>query len=157
MNAEVQRLRAQIRDDRVALDRQFDLLTALAPRAGDPGVEARTALALHHAYAAVEAILERCTLALEGSKPGGPDCHRALLEVATLTIPGVREPLLGRDTVRRLHDLRSFRHFLHHGYGAELDPVRLEAVRAGALAVRSQLAVDLDSLDGRLAEIAALD
>ena len=81
---------------------------------------------------------------------------RALLDVEPLRIPSVREPLLSRATVRRLHELRSFRHFLHHGYGAELDPVRLETLQTGAIALRPQLDAELDSLDGRLAEIAAL-
>lgn len=156
MNADIQRLRAQIQDHRAALAKQFGRLSDLHPAALDPGVEAQSAIALHHAYAAVEAILERCMVVLEGSKPRGPDSHRALLDSAALAIPEIREPLLSRETVRELHELRTFRHFVHHGYGADFDGARLQELRDAALALRPALDADLDALDARLAVIASL-
>jgi hypothetical protein len=149
------RLRAQVADDRAALDRHLDTLAALDPATGDAGVHARVAIALHHAYAAVEAILERCMTTLEGSAPRGADSHRAILDAAHLNLPGVRGPLLSRSTVASLHELRGFRHFLHHAYGAEFDPPRLVRLREAALAIRPSLAADLTALDTMLASVAA--
>ena len=154
MNADIQRLRAQIGDDRAALGRQLDRLEGLSPAARDPGIEAQTAVALHHAYAAIEAILERCMLALEGSRPTGPDSHRALLEAAPLTIANIRPPLLSRESVAQLHDLRGFLHFMHHRYGIDFDGARLQVLRDLALALRPQLEADLDALDAHLSEVA---
>lgn len=156
MNPEVARLRAQIAADRLAVTRHLAELEALNPADGDAGTAARAALALHHAYAGVETILERCMVMFEGSRPTGADSHRAILDAATLDIPGVRAALLSKAVVRPLHELRSFRHFLHHGYAAELDPGRLEALRHSALALRGALNADLDALDARLAEIAEI-
>ena len=155
MNIKIARLRAQVRADRDAANSQIEALAGLDVGIGDPGEDAQAALALHHAYAAIESIIERCTLAIEGSRPTGPDSHRALLDSAALEIPGVRPPLVSLELVAALKDLRTFRHFLHHAYMAKLDTVRLAELRTAALALRPTLDRDLDALDARLAALAS--
>lgn len=155
MNIQLARLRAQIRADRAAIDRQLDLLAGLDVGIGDPGEDAQAALALHHVYTGVETVIERCTVAIEGSRPTGPDSHRALLEAAALEIPDVRPALISQELVDGLNELRTFRHFLHHAYMATLDTARLAELRTLAMALRATLDRDLDALDLRLGALAA--
>lgn len=154
MNVAIARLRGQVADDRAAAERQLDRLAALEPLGGGSGALAETAIALHRFYAAVESVIERCTVALEGSRPSGPASHRELLDGAAREVPGVRGLLLSRELVHSLHEFLAFRHFFHHAYDADFEPGRLASLRAAALALRPRLALELDSLDGYLAQVA---
>lgn len=154
MNVMIARLRGQVADDRAAAARQVERLRGLDPLGGGSGALAETAVALHHFYAAVEVLIERCTLALEGSRPGGPASHRELLDGAAREVPGVRAALLSRELVHALHEFLAFRHFFHHAYDAEFEPRKLAALRDGALALDARLALELDALDVYLAALA---
>lgn len=154
MSPSLERLRAEIRSDRCALGRWLDELAVVELRtAADRSRLAQAAWALHHAYSAVEAILERIMRGVEGSLPEGPDHHKAVLDAAALTIEGVRPPLLSPATVVALHDLRAFRHFVRHAYAVELDAGRLADLQRRSASLRPALEADLDLLDewlGRL-------
>ena len=146
MSPLVARLRAQVEADvrlaRLQLGRLDDF-----GETRDEGETARAAIALHHAYGALESALDRCVITLEGARPQGLDSHRALLELVALELPGVRPALVGADTLRMLHELRRFHHFFHHAYGVDLDPERIAtligAVKRG-----------LPALDGDLERLA---
>lgn len=71
-----------------------------------------------------------------GSLPEGLDYSKSLLDTASLTIEGVREPLLPETTGIALHDLRAFRHFVRHGYAVDLDPGRLADLQGRAAGSR---------------------
>ncbi len=159
MSPSLERLRAEIRSDRSALGRWLDDLGAIDLRPGaDRSRLAQAAWALHHAYSAVEAILERTMRSVEGSLPGGPEHHKAVLDAAELTIEGVRPPLLNAGTVAALHELRAFRHFVRHAYAVELDAGRLADLQNRSARLRPALDADLDRLDDWLGRIAsALD
>lgn len=155
MSVVTTRLRAAVAADRLALDRQFQLI---AERTGERGdAVAATALALHFCYGAVEAILERVCLAVEGELPSGRDWHRRLLEAAGLELAGTRPALLTAETLRLLAQLRGFRHFLRHAYGAEIDPDHVARLAAVALQLQPVLATDLDALDAWLGSVADPD
>lgn len=141
MRAALERLRAEIRSDRDAVSRWLDALATL-----DLDADTR--------HSGIEAILERTMRTLEGSLPEGPDSHKAILEAAGLRIEGVREPLLSKETVAALHDLRGFRHFVRHAYAVELDAERLADLQRRSAALRPDLEEDLDHLDTWLAELA---
>jgi hypothetical protein len=113
------------------------------------------ALALHHAYTGIEAILLRVARALEGEEPSGPDWHKELLEEMALNLPDVRPAILSAETIAALRLLLAFRHFFRHAYTTELSPARLSDVREAASDARTPLAADLDALDRLLAKIAA--
>lgn len=69
MRAKIQRLRAEIASDRVAAElriAELEQLSLDAPRAGDL---AQAAVALHHAYGAVEAALARLARTLGEGLP----------------------------------------------------------------------------------------
>jgi hypothetical protein len=158
VNAVIQRLRAEVASDRRALAHQLDELRSLTLGPGAPdGDVARAAVALHHAYAAVEAILSRVCRELEGALPAGPDWHQALLDSMALEIEGVRPAVISRTTLGPLRRLLAFRHFFRHAYAVTLEGARLAELRADAEAADAGLASDLDRLDAFLRELAEHD
>ena len=66
MNGTIQRLRAEIRFDREALARRVEELRNLKLSAQDPAGSAQAAVALHHAYGSVEALMERIACEIDG-------------------------------------------------------------------------------------------
>lgn len=156
MNARLERLRAEIGADRAAISEWLDQVEALSlDRETDPATLALAAWALHHAYSAIEAILERTMRTVEGGLPEGPDHHRALLETARLDIEGVRPRLLSAEVVRELHELRAFRHFVRHAYTVKLDGARLGELQAHAARLRPRLDRELEALDEWLRDVSA--
>ncbi len=144
--------RAQLRGDRAAWEARLDDLAGVALEGSVlPGELARAAWDLHHAYTALEAVLERVLRLVDGVIPEGPASH---VELAALEVEGLRPALFGADAKPGLHELRSFRHFVRHGYAVELDAARLRALAATAAALRPLLARDLDRLDAWLGALA---
>ena len=158
MTPAVQRLRAEIRFDREAFEQRLRELEDL-PLDGmpTPAETAQAAVALHHAYCAIESILVRVARQIEGSLPQGPEWHQALLHAAGLEIPGVRPALLSRESVEALRRLLGFRHFFRHGYAVPLDPAQLAALRQETRTLAPRLLNEIDELDSLLASIAAAD
>lgn len=89
-------------------------LRGLAVGEADPAVAAQVAVALHHAYGAVEAALARTARTLEGDVPERPDRHQALLEPMGLELEGIRPAVLSSDSQERLRRLLAFRRFFRH-------------------------------------------
>ena len=158
MSAALQRLRAEVRFDRDAFEqrlRDLDLLRLDADATAADAAQA--AVALHHAYCAIERILLRIARQLEGSTPEGPEWHQALLHASGLEIPGVRPALLSRGSVESLRRLLGFRHFFRHGYAVPLDPRQLAELRREMNELAPRLLRELDQLDTLLAQMAAAD
>lgn len=121
-------LLAEVRADRAAFAQHCAVVVGALPESGDDADLALLALSLHHAYTAVESILERIQRTLLGDVPGGPDSHRRAVDDAMLELPGVRPPLLTPASASALHDLRGFRHVVRHAYAAEYDRAKLRAL-----------------------------
>jgi hypothetical protein len=151
---ELQRLRAEIESDRGAFEARVAELEALDLDANDAGSIARAAVALHHAYGAVEAALSRLARTLEGSVPAGADWHQQLLHSMALAIPEVRPAFLAPETYTALRKLLAFRHFFRHAYAVSLDRAQLADLRRVAVDARGWLGRDLDAADAFLAELA---
>ena len=154
MKAAIQRLRAEIRNDRHAWSARVNELEHLDLSRGEPGSLAQAAVALHHGYGAVESVLERVARSVEGGLPTGRDRHVALLESMALEIEGVRPRVLSPESLRLLRGLLAFGHFFRHAYDVSLEGPRLDALRADALALRGHVERDLDDLDAHLARAA---
>lgn len=146
MNGALQRLRAEISSDWEAFAQRADELAGIDLDNVEAAGFSQAALALHHAYSAVESILERVARQVEGSVPIGSDWHKSLLDAAALELEGIRPPLLGRDTVRALHELRAFRHFLRHAYSVELEPAELRRHQATVKKMRQILAGEIQAI-----------
>jgi hypothetical protein len=155
VNVAIQRLRAEIASDRLAFGARLDELRGLELSLSVPAVLAQTAMSLHHAYGAVESLLVRVALALEGSIPTGGDWHVALLETMALDIQGVRPRVVSQEALVLLRRMLGFRRFFRDAYAVPLDPARLSALREDAAALAPLLAADLDRLDAHLAGVAA--
>jgi hypothetical protein len=156
MNAVLQRLRAEIGADRRTFSRHVEELRAvsLGPNA-ESGDLARAAIALHHAYGAIESILSRVCRELERTLPTGPDWHQALLDSMALDLQGVRPAILSQKSLVPLRRLLGFRHFFRHAYAVSLDGEQLATLRNDAEAALSALEPDLDRLDDFLRELTA--
>ncbi len=156
MNAALQRLRAEIKFDRAALRKRLDELETIPLDANaSAATGAQAAVALHHAYGAVESILERIARSIDGDLPMGPDWHQALLHTMGLEIDGVRPAVLSRDSVAGLRQILSFRHFFRHAYAVELDPARLADLRQVLVESAPRLDAELTAFDAFLAQVAA--
>jgi hypothetical protein len=151
----LQRLRAEVASDLEAFRSRVNELRAPPPlsSAGRPQL-AEAAVALHHAYGAVEAALSRIARAIDDGLPEGPDWHQSLLHVMALAIPSVRPPVLSKDALDVLQRLLAFRHFFRHAYAIDLDGSRLEELRLHAIAVEPFLRADFERFDKFLAEAA---
>jgi hypothetical protein len=73
-------------------------------------------LLLHNCYGAMEAVLERLQVAIDGEKPIGGDYHKELVRRAARPVPGLRPAIISRRTAEELNELRKFRHVLRHAY-----------------------------------------
>jgi hypothetical protein len=152
----IQRLRAELASDLRAFDSRLDELARLGTLA-EPGPAAVAAVALHHAYGAVESALLRVARELGEGAPTGPDWHQALLDTMALDIPDVRPAVLSADTRDSLARLLAFRHFFRHAYAVALDAERLDAVRSSALGLREPMHADLAHFDVFLVDLARED
>ena len=155
MIAKLQRLRAEIKSDRQSFADHVHRLKNLSLDGAhlDPGDLAQAAVALHHAYSAVEAIMERITRTLEGELPQGADWHQALLHDMCLDIEGVRLAVFSVDAVDDLRHLLGFRHFFRHAYAVVLDGARLSELRRMASKLVPILNSQLDEFDRFLKEL----
>jgi hypothetical protein len=114
---------------------------------------AEAAVALHHAYGAIESALSRIARAIDDGLPEGSDWHQALLHAMSLAIDKVRPAVLGVETRTLLQRLLSFRHFFRNAYAIDLDGTRLEDLRTCAPAVRPLLSEDLKRFDEFLSDV----
>jgi hypothetical protein len=155
VNARLSRLRAEIAADLHAFELRLDELVSLPALEGASAAAlAQTAVALHHAYGAVENALGRVARVLDRDEPGGPEWHQELLGAMALEVEGVRPAVLRPETAAELRRLLGFRHFFRHAYAVELDPAQLEQMRQVASHVRPLVSADLQQFDSVLKELA---
>jgi len=85
MSPSMQRLRAEIASDLQIFASRVEVLTSL-PCLSDAGrpTLAEAAVALHHAYGAIESALSRIARAIDDGLPEGSDWHQALLHTMSL-------------------------------------------------------------------------
>jgi hypothetical protein len=100
--------------------------TELDDRAGQmlPEIEAvieSVAYQLHNLYNAIEDLLKLVATAFENSVVDLSRWHTELLDRMTLQIKGLRPPLISAECAAPLHELRAFRHFFRHSYGAPIN------------------------------------
>ena len=128
------RLAAELREDLASVERRGASVQTLARSADDEdGATAhmRTlalAYELERYYTAVESLISRAVLALDGSLPSGDRRHSELLRAASVPVPGMRPALISAPSVPPLRELLSFRHFARHAYDVEPDITRLTAL-----------------------------
>lgn len=154
MSPRIQRLRAEIASDLRTFETRLAELASLPGLVdADRGSIAEAAVALHHAYGAIESALERVARVVDDGLPEGPEWHQALLHVMALAIESVRPAVLSPRTRELLQRLLGFRHFFRHAYCVDLDGARLEELRSHAASVLPLVREDLARFDSFLAEV----
>jgi len=83
------------------------------------------ALLAHDFYTGVESIFERIAMEIDSCYPNGPDSHQRLIRNMTLEVKGVRPSVISKELAGELDELRKFRHFIRHAYGASLEWQRI--------------------------------
>lgn len=154
MSSEIVRLRAQIAADRRAIRRRVDRLID-DPAPTDDVAADHFALNVHHAYSAVESILERVARTLEGSVPHGPNWHHELLENSVLDLEDLRPAVFSEPVLVHLRELEAFRHLVRHAYDVEYDLDLLADRRQQLVELAPMLSADLARFDRFLAGLAA--
>lgn len=81
---------------------------------------------LHDYYTAVENIFKVVATRIDKTNLSGEQWHKELLEQMTLEVPGVRPPLITRETAQKLDQLRAFRHIFRNIYGFNLSPDKIK-------------------------------
>jgi uncharacterized protein YutE (UPF0331/DUF86 family) len=76
---------------------------------------------VHNLYCAVEDLLKLVAHAFENRIGAGSEWHRTLLLRLSQPVQGIRPAFLSEETFDILNRLRGFRHFVRHGYGAEIE------------------------------------
>lgn len=110
-----------------------------------------TALAsvLHAYYNGLENVFLRIAKDLDNYVPTGSQSHKAILLQMGSEMP-VRSAVLSPETILKLAEYLSFRHFYRHSYSFMLDWSKLEPLVASAhyvwLEVKSELTAFVDNL-----------
>jgi uncharacterized protein YutE (UPF0331/DUF86 family) len=156
MSPRLQRLRAEMASDARIFQSRVDELAKLPDLAGaDRASLAEAAVALHHAYGAIESVLARIARAVDDGLPEGPEWHQSLLQVMALVIDAVRPAVLSPKTCELLQRLLGFRHFFRHAYAIDLDGARLEELRRHATTLLPLVSEDMARFDKFLADAGA--
>jgi hypothetical protein len=150
----IQRLRAEIASDLRVFQSKVEELRELPQlSSAERATLAQAAVALHHAYGAIESALGRIARTIDDGLPEGPEWHQSLLQVMALAIDSVRPAVLSGETCARLQRLLGFRHFFRHAYAIDWDGSRLDDLRTCALAALPLVSDDLAQFDKFLAEV----
>jgi len=73
-------------------------------------------------YAALESIMKAVADEIDQYEPPrGKDWHEKLIDQLAVRVDGVREAMLDASSKAALHELRKFRHVVHHNYAQKLE------------------------------------
>jgi hypothetical protein len=151
VSPKLQRLRAEVASDLATFKTRVGELSRLPSLAqAARGTLAEAAVALHHAYGAVESVFSRIARAVDDGVPEGADWHQALLNVMALRIEQVRPAVISSESRDLLQRLLGFRHFFRHAYAVDLDGDRLELLRKEATSLVPLLEADFARFDNFL-------
>ena len=89
----------------------------------------RAALAegMRAVYKGLEDVMRAIANEIDGYDPSkGPNGHEALVKQMAAGIDGIRGPFLDAELLPLVHELRQFRHKVHHGYAQHWELARLQ-------------------------------
>lgn len=148
------RLQADLYGQLMLID-QVDhrLRQRVAAGLGTPAQLESIAYQIHNLYCAVEDLLKIVATTFENHIGNGGQWYRVLLLRLSQPIPDVRPAFLSVTTLQLLNPLRSFRHFIRHAYGSEIELTQLQVNLDLALSVREQISQDIINFLENLAPI----
>lgn len=101
------------------------------------------ALNLHSLYSGLERIFGLVAEVIDGKKPIGKSCHRALLLQMADEVPGVRPAVISEGTFLKLDEHRAFRHVVRKAYTLNFDPGRISRLVLSAPVMLRQVNAEL--------------
>lgn len=124
LDARTLALAAEIRRDWRHVAEQLERAERYDPAASGPHA-GWVALALDHAYEALETLLRRVERGLGLPERTGDRWQAELLEAASLDVPRLRPPVVPGAAHSPWLELLKSRHFPRHACAVELEPARL--------------------------------
>ena len=77
---------------------------------------------IRSAYTAIESMMKAVADEIDHYEPPqGKDWHEKLIDQLAVRVDGIRNAMLDADTKALLHELRKFRHVVHHNYAQKLE------------------------------------
>lgn len=125
-----------------------------------PKVEvAGVALVMHHVYTAAEHMFQKIAEVIDETSYRSEAWHRELLRSMGIPIRGIRDNVIRDDTLRKLDELRGFRHVVRHAYEYQLNAERVKTLAAELPALEALFERDpsrfADELKRRIADLEA--
>lgn len=108
---------------------------------------------IHNLYCAVEDLLKIVAKYFENNISDSSQWHSLLLQRMITDIPNVRPAFLSSETYSLLNNLRGFRHFFRHAYGATIEYEQLKGNLEKSLKLLVYLETDLQQFMTRLSEV----
>jgi len=115
------------------------------------------ALKSQQLYTALEDLFKNVVRTFENNIDDYSKYHIEILKVVSIDVPGIRPKLLSDDSYKLLDKLRSFRHFIRHGYNYELDADELNLLQKKLHQSFGGVIEDIDSFKLFLSNLLASD
>ena len=110
----------------------------------DEAILESIAYQIHNLYCAAEDLLKIIASCFENNISNSGQWHSLLLQRMSMEIPGIRPALLSPNTYSILNNLRGFRHFFRHAYGANVEYEHLKINWEKALNLKENLEKDMN-------------
>lgn len=105
---------------------------------------------IHNLYCATEDLLKIVASCFENNISSSRQWHSLLLQRMSMEIPNIRPVFLSSNTHAILNNLRGFRHFFRHAYGATIEYEQLKNNLDKALKLKENLATNIQQFLLRL-------
>jgi hypothetical protein len=105
---------------------------------------------IHNLYCATEDLLKIVASCFENNISNSSQWHSLLLQRMMMDIPNIRPAFLSSNTHAILNNLRGFRHFFRHAYGASIEYEQLKINLDKALKLKASLDTDIHQFVIRL-------
>lgn len=107
---------------------------------------------IHNLYCATEDLLKIVARYFENNISDSSQWHSVLLQRMVTEIPNIRPAFLTTDTYSLLNNLKGFRHFFRHAYGATIEYEQLKSNLDKSLRLITYLESDLNQFIAKLSE-----
>jgi hypothetical protein len=119
-------LKAQILSELDKMQRLIDEAKDLQKkRASSINIRAGGSI-LHDFYTGAENIFHAIANTIDESVPSGMNWHTELLNQMTLSIEGIRDPVISKNTAKMLNEYLRFRHLFRKRYGFDLEWIHIK-------------------------------
>ena len=103
-----------------------------------------SAYLMHNLYNAWEDMFKEVSECFENNVERSSGFHKNILLRMKINIPGIRPHILSEASYELLNELLGFRHVFRHAYNYNLDPERLQQLRAKLITGRVQIENDIE-------------